>query len=262
MTQGITGLLFADKGYICKKLFLRLYKKGLKLITGLKKNMKNCLMNWNEKILLRKRSLVETVFDYLKNKLQIEHARHRSPINAFVHILSTLISYQLKPSKPSISYDYCFLIHNNSGYSYKKDQQAQQALGRSKGGFTTKIHACVDALGNPLRFVLTPGQSSEIKQALELIKGFHHANVLGDKAFDCDEFIQQIESQQCISVIPPRSNRKVQREVDYTLYKERHLIECFFSKIKHFRRIFSRFDKMAIAYMGFLAFASTVIWLR
>lgn len=107
MTQGITGLLFADKGYICKKLFLRLYKKGLKLVTGLKKNMKNYLMNWNEKILLRKRSLVETVFDYLKNKLQIEHTRHRSPMNAFIHILSTLISYQLKPNKPSISYDYC-----------------------------------------------------------------------------------------------------------------------------------------------------------
>jgi len=107
MTRGITGLLFADKGYICKKLFLRLYKKGLKLVTGIKKNMKNYLMNWNEKILLRKRSLVETVFDYLKNKLQIEHTRHRSPMNAFIHILSTLISYQLKPNKPSISYDYC-----------------------------------------------------------------------------------------------------------------------------------------------------------
>lgn len=107
MTKGVTGLLFADKGYICKNLFLMLYKRGLKLVTGIKKNMKNCLMHWNEKILLRKRSLVETVFDYLKNKLQIEHTRHRSPINAFVHIISTIISYQLKPSKPSISYDYC-----------------------------------------------------------------------------------------------------------------------------------------------------------
>jgi len=145
---------------------------------------------------------------------------------------------------------------------YQKGQQAQQALGRSKGGFTTKIHACVDALGNPLRFILTPGQSSEIKQAPELIKGFDHVNALGDKAFDCDEFIQKIESQQCVPIIPPRSNRKVQREVDYALYKERHLIECFFSKVKHFRRIFSRFDKMALAYMGFLAFASSIIWLR
>lgn len=145
---------------------------------------------------------------------------------------------------------------------YKKGQQEEQALGRSKGGFTTKIHALVDALGNPLRFILTPGQASEVKQALELIKGITGANVLGDKAFDCDELLNQIISQNCTPVIPPRSNRKVQRDVDYYLYKERHLIECFFSKVKHFRRVFSRFDKTAVAYMGFLAFASSIIWLR
>ena len=60
-------------------------------------------MTLNEKILLRKRSIIETVFDYLKNKFQIEHTRHRSPFNALVHIISTLIAYQLKKSKPSIS---------------------------------------------------------------------------------------------------------------------------------------------------------------
>lgn len=145
---------------------------------------------------------------------------------------------------------------------YRKGQQEEQALGRSKGGFTTKIHALVDALGNPLKFILTPGQASEVKQAPELIKGITGANILGDKAFDCDELLNQIVSQNCTPVIPPRANRKVQRDVDYHLYKERHLIECFFSKVKHFRRVFSRFDKMAIAYMGFLAFASSIIWLR
>lgn len=145
---------------------------------------------------------------------------------------------------------------------YGKGQQEAQALGRSKGGFSTKIHALVDALGLPIRFILTPGQSSEIKQAPELIKGIINANILGDKAFDCDEFIDQIKSQNCTPIIPPKENRKIKREVDYILYKERHLVECFFSKIKQFRRIFSRFDKMAEAYMGFLAFASTIIWLR
>ena len=144
----------------------------------------------------------------------------------------------------------------------KKNSQEEQALGRSKGGFTTKIHALVDALGLPLKFILTPGQASEIKQAPELIKDIKGANILADKAFDCDEFVNQIITQDCVPVIPPRSNRKDPREVDYYLYKERHLIECFFGKVKHFRRIFSRFDKMAQAYMGFLAFASTIIWLR
>jgi transposase len=145
---------------------------------------------------------------------------------------------------------------------YKKNGQEEQALGRSKGGFSTKIHALVDALGLPIRFTLTPGQSSEINQAPELIKGISGANIIGDKAFDSNSFIDQIISQGCTPVIPPRSNRKVQRDVDYYLYKERHLIECFFSKVKQFRRIFSRFDKTAVAYMGFLAFASAIIWLR
>ena len=106
MTQGFQGLLFADKGYICKKLFLKLYKRGLKLVTGIKKNMKNQIVLLHEKLFLRKRSLVETVFDYLKNKFQIEHTRHRSPLNAFIHVISTLIVYQLKPTKPSLTYDF------------------------------------------------------------------------------------------------------------------------------------------------------------
>jgi hypothetical protein len=106
MTKNINGLLFGDKGYISKELFLKLYKRGLKLVTGIKKTMKNILMPLREKILLRKRSLVETVFDYLKNKFMLEHTRHRSPFNMFIHIVSTLIAYQLKPTKPSISDDY------------------------------------------------------------------------------------------------------------------------------------------------------------
>lgn len=145
---------------------------------------------------------------------------------------------------------------------YEKEGNEKNALGRSKGGFTTKIHAMVDALGLPIKFILTPGQSSEIKQAPELIKDVKNANILADKAFDSDEFIKQIESQNCVPIIPPRVNRKEKREVDYYLYKERHLVECFFSKIKFFRRLFSRFDKLAEAYMGFLAFASTILWLR
>lgn len=106
MTADMTGLMFADKGYISNPLFMRLLARGLKLITGIKQNMKNILMSWNEKILLRKRSLVETVFDYLKNKFMLEHSRHRSFINMLLHIVSTLIAYQLKPTKPQISMRY------------------------------------------------------------------------------------------------------------------------------------------------------------
>lgn len=104
LTEGFMGLLLGDKGYISKELFLKLYAKGVKLITGIKKNMKNILVNLHEKMLLRKRSIVETVFSYLKHTMQLEHTRHRSPINAFVHILSTLIMCQKKSSKPSVCF--------------------------------------------------------------------------------------------------------------------------------------------------------------
>jgi len=103
MLKGLKGLLFGDKGYIDKELFADLFAQGLKLVTGIKKNMKNKLMSLLEKILLRKRSISETVFDYLKNKMSILHTRHRSITNAMIHIISTLVVYALKPTKPSIS---------------------------------------------------------------------------------------------------------------------------------------------------------------
>lgn len=145
---------------------------------------------------------------------------------------------------------------------YEKDQGARECLGRSKGGFTTKIHVVVDALGQALRFSLTPGQRHDITQASTLLQGFEHANIIADKGYDSNALIEQIQAQNCIPVIPPRSNRKTPREYDKHLYKERHLVECFFNKIKHFRRIFSRFDKKASSFAGFLAYASFILWLR
>ena len=103
MVKNLWGLLFGDRGYIDQKLFKELYLQGLKLITGIKKNMKNKLMELHEKIYLRKRSISECVFDYLKNKMELVHTRHRSVSNAFVHIISTLVAYSLKPTKPTIS---------------------------------------------------------------------------------------------------------------------------------------------------------------
>ena len=95
MTQDLFGLLIADRGYISQSLFKSLYQRGLKLIIGIRKNMKNYLMDMKEKTLLRQQFILETVFDYLKNKFQIQHTRHRSPTNAILHILSTVVTYQL-----------------------------------------------------------------------------------------------------------------------------------------------------------------------
>ena len=97
------GKLFGDKGYISSKLRLDLQRQGVTLVTSVKKNMKNKLMLLWDKIMLRKRFLIETINDQLKNQMQIEHTRHRSPNNFIVHLLSGLIAYSLKPKKPSLN---------------------------------------------------------------------------------------------------------------------------------------------------------------
>ena len=103
--KGIFGKLFADKGYISKKLADILFVDGVHLITQLRNNMKNCLMTLSDKILLRKRSVIETVNDELKNMCQIEHSRHRSIGNFLTNLISGLIAYSFFPKKPSIQYN-------------------------------------------------------------------------------------------------------------------------------------------------------------
>jgi transposase len=137
-----------------------------------------------------------------------------------------------------------------------------QALGRSRGGFSTKIHLVADGLGHGLDFRLTGGQVADVTQAEALLTGRQAQYGILDKAYDADKIIQLLESQGIIPVIPPRSNRKNPREYDLHLYRERHLIECFIGKLKQFRRVFSRFEKIAAHYLYFVRFAATLIWLR
>ena len=144
----------------------------------------------------------------------------------------------------------------------KKGGQAAQALGRSRGGFSTKVHTSVDALGNPLRLTLTAGQRHDITQAEALVIDLESEFVIADRSYDSDDFVQFIITNGAIPVIPPRSNTKALREYDEHLYQERHLVECFINKIKHYRRIFSRFEKLDSRYLGFLHFAGALIWLR
>ena len=150
-----------------------------------------------------------------------------------------------------------------AGASIQSGGQADQALGRSRGGFSTKIHVSVDGLGNPLRFILTAGQRHDITQAEALVIDLDFEHLIADKSYDADDFINLIiEAYEAEVVIPPRSKRKESREYDAHLYKERHLVECFINKIKHYRRIFSRFEKLAKRYLGFLHFVGALIWLR
>jgi transposase len=144
----------------------------------------------------------------------------------------------------------------------KSGGQEAQALGRSRGGFSTKIHIAVDALGNPLRLLLTAGQRHDSPQAARLIENFEPLALIADKGYDSDELIESVMACGIEAVIPPKKSRLVQREYDVHLYRERHLIECFINKIKHYRRVFSRFDKLSKNYLGFLSFVSALVWLR
>jgi hypothetical protein len=103
ITRHLTGKLYADKGCISRAVFTKLWQRGLHLITGIRRNMRNHLMLLGDKILLRKRFVIETVFDILKCETGLEHSRHRSPVNAMGHILSCLVAYAYRPGKPSIS---------------------------------------------------------------------------------------------------------------------------------------------------------------
>ena len=139
---------------------------------------------------------------------------------------------------------------------------SDQAIGRSKGGLSTKIHTTVDALGNPIGFHLTGGQACDLDGADVLLPQLEADILLGDKGFDADQRVLiPLQEAGKIAVIPPKANRKLQREYDKDLYKARHLIENFFAKLKLFRAIATRYDKTARNFLAAIHFAGALIWL-
>lgn len=169
---------------------------------------------------------------------------------------------QIDPDMELVMIDATIVRSHSCAAGYGKNTQEKEALGRSKGGFTTKIHALVDALGNPIKFILTSGQRNDITQAKSLSAMVEGIPLIADRAYDCEEFIIDLEARNCMPIIPPKSNRINKRTYDEYIYRERHLIECFFGKVKHFRRIFSRYDKSARSYLSFLCFVGALIWFR
>lgn len=147
-------------------------------------------------------------------------------------------------------------------FIWRKRGQQSQALGRSCGGFSTKIHAACESLGNPIRFILSPGQSSDYTQAEALLDGFEAEFVLGDKGYDADYVISKAQSIGAQEVIPPKENRLIERIYDKELYKERNLDERRFNKLKNFRRVATRYDKTASAFLAFVQITRILIWLR
>ena len=121
----------------------------------------------------------------------------------------------------------------------------------------------VDALGNPLRVVLGPGQQADCRRVADLLAVAGGAtNVLADKAYDTDTVLAQVTALGAQAVIPSKKNRLAQRVIDRNLYRDRNKIERFFSRLKQFRRLATRYDKTASSFLGMIHFVSALLWLR
>ena len=120
----------------------------------------------------------------------------------------------------------------------------------------------VDALGNPLALSLTGGQVHDITQAEALVAQVETKAILADKGYDADHFVESLRLRAIKAVIPPKSNRKVKRECDFALYRERNLVERFFNGIKHFRAIATRYEKTSRNFLAGLHLVCALVWLK
>jgi len=137
-----------------------------------------------------------------------------------------------------------------------------EALGRSRGGFGTKIHVACDGLGKPVKIILTPGQDHDVTQGPALIVNNEAKKVIADKGYDSDAFIDAIESSNAEAVIPPRSNRTADRPYDKDAYKQRNVVERFINVIKQCRRVATRYEKTARNFLGVVSLASIFVLLN
>lgn len=136
-------------------------------------------------------------------------------------------------------------------------------MGRSRGGLTTKLHALVDGNGLPVRLVLSPGEMHDSQAARDLLAGLPaDAVVIADKGYDADWIRELIEEQDAAPNIPMKSNRRERFCFSRRLYRERNLVERFFNRIKQFRRVATRYEKLAANYLAMVKLAAIRLWLR
>jgi transposase len=139
----------------------------------------------------------------------------------------------------------------------------RQSMGRSRGGLTSKIHAVVDSSGLPVRLAITTGEAHDNRLAAKLLSRLKSGSMLlADRGYDADWIRTLVRQHGAWANIPPRSNRKEALSFSPYLYRARNLIERFFNKIKHCRRVATRYDKLAANYLAFIQLASIRLWLR
>lgn len=140
--------------------------------------------------------------------------------------------------------------------------QSDQALGRRRGGFTTKVHVAGNGLGQPVERTTTPGQASNNGQAGALLADHEPEAVVADRGYDSAALVEEVEARGAEAVIPPRKNRKEPREIDRHLYQERNVAERFWSKVKQYRRVATRYDKRAVNDLAFVVVAAIMVLLQ
>ena len=138
----------------------------------------------------------------------------------------------------------------------------RQAIGRSRGGLTTKIVALVDALGNLVRFVLLPGQRHDSVGAAPLLEGLAIEALIADKGFDVDWLRTELDERGATAVIPPKANRSRPIPCDFAMYRWRHLVENFFCDLKQFRRVATRYDKTDQSFSTMIHLAAAFMALK
>src|SRR5262245_29939931 len=156
-------------------------------------------------------------------------------------------------------------LHHRAGTpacGWRKRGTQNQAIGRSRGGLTSKIYLAVRGLGLPVRCLLTAGQRHDVTQAKALIDGLPAEWVLGDSAFDADHFRADIEAIKAKAAIPSNPSRALKPPFDKHIYKERHLVECCINKLKQFRRVATRYEKTARNFLAIVTVAAIALWLR
>ena len=176
----------------------------------------------------------------LKNFMNIFMTPGRSLRSSLIRRLSVPILLQRVPQK-------------------KNGGQVNEALGRSRGGWTTKLHAAVSGDFLPLRFTLTAGQRHDVTQASALIADSKSAYVIADASYDSNAFRAEIAAEGSEAVIRPRKSRVEDIPYDKGMYKLRNVIERFFHRLKQYRRVATRYDKYAVRYLGFVYFAAILI---
>jgi len=162
----------------------------------------------------------------------------------------------------------CHRLYDRPGASAcswrERGNQNQEALGRSRGGFSTKIHLRTNAKGDPLTFDVTGGEAHEVKgyDALMELYDVNPDRLLGDKGYDSDEIRDDLIKRGIEPVIPPRSNRTAHLKYNREAYRRRNLIERCVNRLKQFRRIATRYEKTARAYLSMLCIAATRLWIK